>query len=129
MADIPIDVSPSGLSPFNYLIFVCTNVRDPSDSRGCCSARGGEQILARFKEEIKVKKLKAAGVRATKSGCLDQCIHGANIVIYGRKSHPDGIWYKKVTPDDVPEIIESHIINGKPVERLLFGFPVKNTQS
>ena len=116
------ELPPNAVSPFKHLIFVCTNVREPGNPRGCCQARGGEQILANFKDEIKVRNLKEAGVRATKSGCLDQCEEGANVVIYGRGVNSDGIWYSKVTPKDVKEIVESHIIKGKPVERLLFGW-------
>ena len=48
------------------------------------------------------------------SGCLDQCEHGPTVVVY-----PDAVWYGRVTAADVDEIIESHIVNGKPVERLM----------
>jgi len=48
------------------------------------------------------------------SGCLDQCEHGPTVVVY-----PDAVWYGRVTANDVEEIIESHIVNGKPVERLM----------
>ena len=53
-------------------------------------------------------------MRANQSGCLDQCEHGPNLVIY-----PDAIWYCGVTLADVDEIIDSHIIGGRPVERLM----------
>jgi (2Fe-2S) ferredoxin len=58
------------------------------------------------------------------SGCLDQCEHGPTVVVY-----PDGVWYGRVTPDDVEEIIDSHIVNGKPVERLLIPDECLNTSS
>jgi len=32
--------------------------------------------------------------------------------------YPDGVWYAQVRPSDVPEIVEEHIVNGRPVERL-----------
>jgi (2Fe-2S) ferredoxin len=32
--------------------------------------------------------------------------------------YPEGVWYGKVTPADVPEIMEKHIVGGQPVERL-----------
>ena len=53
-------------------------------------------------------------VRANAAGCLDQCEHGPTVVVY-----PDGVWYGRVTAADVEEIIESHIVNGKPIERLM----------
>jgi (2Fe-2S) ferredoxin len=32
--------------------------------------------------------------------------------------YPDGVWYAQVRADDVPEIVEEHIVNGRPVKRL-----------
>jgi (2Fe-2S) ferredoxin len=52
-------------------------------------------------------------VRANQAGCLDQCEHGPNVVVY-----PDEVWYGNVRLDDVDEIVESHIIGGVPVARL-----------
>ena len=52
-------------------------------------------------------------IRANQSGCLDQCEHGPNVVVY-----PDAVWYGHVTEADVEEIIESRTLGGKPVERL-----------
>ena len=97
---------------FTHHIFVCENFRDPSDPRGCCAAKGSEAIRKRFKEEIKSRGLKGQ-VRANKAGCLDQCSLGPTVVIY-----PEGVWYGHVNENDVAEIIESHVIGGKPVERL-----------
>jgi hypothetical protein len=37
--------------------------------------------------------------------------------------YPDGIWYAAVTPADVPEILESHLLGGQPVERLRYDPP------
>jgi (2Fe-2S) ferredoxin len=60
---------------------------------------------------------KAAGlaerVRINKSGCLDQCEHGPTVVVY-----PDAVWYGFVKPGDAAEIVEEHLVNGRPVERL-----------
>jgi (2Fe-2S) ferredoxin len=53
-------------------------------------------------------------VRPNKAGCLDQCAQGVTVVVY-----PEQVWYGHVTPADVPEIIQQHILGGKPVARLL----------
>ncbi len=98
---------------FDHHIFICENFRDPSDPRGCCGAKGSEEIRATFKEEIKKSGLKGK-VRANKAGCLDQCAQGPVVVVY-----PEGIWYGHVKPEDVDEIMKSHIKNGEPVKRLL----------
>ncbi len=52
-------------------------------------------------------------MRANAAGCLDACAYGPSIVVY-----PEGVWYGHVRPEDVPEIVESHLVNGIPVERL-----------
>jgi (2Fe-2S) ferredoxin len=100
------------LPRFEQHIFICTNVRPPDNPKGCCAAKNSEALAAKFKEELHRRGLKGK-VRANKAGCLDQCELGASIVVY-----PDGVWYGRVTLDDVNEIIESHLLAGKPVERL-----------
>ncbi len=93
-------------------IFVCTNARAPAHPKGCCSTKGSAQLVGAFKEELANRGLLAT-VRAQKAGCLDACELGPSVVVY-----PEGIWYAKVILSDVSEIIESHIVGGKPVERL-----------
>ena len=45
--------------------------------------------------------------------CLDRCADGPVMVVY-----PQGVWYTFVDVDDIEEIIQSHLIAGRPVERL-----------
>jgi (2Fe-2S) ferredoxin len=52
-------------------------------------------------------------IRINKAGCLDRCTDGPVAVIY-----PEGIWYTFIDTEDVEEIIQSHLIQGRPVERL-----------
>jgi len=94
-------------------IFVCINERPPEDSRGCCSAKGSEQVRELLKDGLKARGLSKI-VRANAAGCLDACATGTTVVIY-----PEGIWYGGVTAADVEEIIEKHVIRGEVVERLL----------
>jgi len=94
-------------------IFVCINERPPEDSRGCCSAKGSEQVRDLLKDGLKARGLSKI-VRANAAGCLDACATGTTVVIY-----PEGIWYGGVTAADVEEIIEKHVIRGEVVERLL----------
>jgi len=93
-------------------VFVCTNLRPPDHPRGCCGRRGGEDLRFAFKREIKAHGLKGR-VRANVAGCLDHCEHGAVVVVY-----PDAVWYGGVTEEDVAEIVEEHLVHGRPVERL-----------
>lgn len=97
---------------FSHHIFVCENRRDPSDPRGCCAARGGAEVREALKVDLKRRGLKGE-VRANGAGCLDACQYGPALVVY-----PEGIWYGHVRPEDVPEIVESHLVRGVPVERL-----------
>ena len=52
-------------------------------------------------------------MRVNQAGCLDRCEEGPVCVIY-----PEGTWYTYVDESDIDEIIESHLLNGVPVERL-----------
>lgn len=76
----------------------------------------GLAVKVQLKEEVEEKK-HAVNI----SGCHGFCQMGPLV-----RLEPEGILYCKVTPEDVPEIIESHILNGKPVERLLYHHPQTN---
>ena len=54
------------------------------------------------------------GVRVNKAGCLDRCAGGPVAVVY-----PEAVWYTYVDQQDIDEIVESHLKNGRVVERLL----------
>jgi (2Fe-2S) ferredoxin len=53
-------------------------------------------------------------VAVTPTGCLGPCSIGPSVLVY-----PEGVMYGNVTKADVNEIFESHLIGGKPVERLI----------
>ncbi|MGE5187327.1 MAG: (2Fe-2S) ferredoxin domain-containing protein [Acidobacteriota bacterium] len=98
---------------FQRHVFVCINERPADDPRGCCKAKGGVEVRDRLKKELKARGISKI-VRANNAGCLDQCARGVSVVVY-----PEQVWYGGVTVDDVAEIVESHLVNGKIVERLL----------
>jgi (2Fe-2S) ferredoxin len=93
-------------------IFICTNRRDPGNPKGSCAAKGSEEVREAFKKLVHERDLRGR-MRANAAGCLDQCERGVTVVIY-----PEQCWYGGVTAADVPEIVESHLIAGVPVERL-----------
>jgi (2Fe-2S) ferredoxin len=107
---------------FEHHIFICTNQRPPENPRGCCDPAGLGQLQLEFKKELAARGLKGA-IRANKAGCLDQCEHGPTVVVY-----PEAVWYGGVTAADVPEIIESHLVNGIPVARLQLRDECINTE-
>ena len=111
------------MPPFEKHIFICCNQREPGSARGCCTERASGDLHKLFKTAIAERGLKGS-VRANKSGCLDQCEHGPTVVVY-----PQAVWYGKVQPEDVTEIVESHIVNNVPVARLMLKDECINTPS
>ncbi len=76
-----------------------------------------KEIHKAFKEQVAKAGLKGR-VRVNNSGCLDQCGHGPNVVVY-----PEGVWYSHLNLEDVPVIVAEHLIGGRPVERLRYHPP------
>ena len=99
---------------FKKHVFICTNDKD-APKKSCGSIHGMELVEA-FKASIKEKGLQF-DIRAQKSGCLDICAFGPSMVVY-----PEGVWYGNVQLADVEEIVESHLVNNEPVERLALKF-------
>ena len=93
-------------------IFICGDHRPDDHPRGCCDRSATGDLHRAFKVSLARTSARAT-VRANKSGCLDQCEHGPTVVVY-----PDAVWYGHVTLQDVAEIVQSHILGGRPVERL-----------
>jgi (2Fe-2S) ferredoxin len=91
---------------FTHHVFVCCNTRAADHPRGCCDPTHSEALRNQFKIELKKRGLNGT-VRANMAGCLDQCEHGPNLVIY-----PQGIWYGGVQPSDVGRIIDETIARG-----------------
>ena len=98
---------------FQKHIFICINERPKDHPKGCCFHKGSTEVREKFKTELGKLGLTSM-VRANNSGCLDACEFGTSVVVY-----PEQIWYGGVTKNDVEEIIQNHIINNEPVERLL----------
>jgi len=98
---------------FERHVFVCENRRPEGHPRGCCAAAGGTEVKEALKAELKARGLQTR-VRTNSAGCLDACEHGVALVVY-----PEGVWYGGVTPADVPEIVDRHLVGGAPVERLV----------
>lgn len=77
--------------------------------------KGAEAAFDHMKARVKELRLNGEGkVRINRAGCLDRCNQGPLLVVY-----PQAIWYTFVDNEDIDEIIESHLVNGKVVERLV----------
>lgn len=99
---------------FKHHIFFCLNQRDPGVSRPCCAGSGAEAAFEHCKSAVKDLGLAGVGnVRVNRAGCLDRCEEGPVCVVY-----PEGVWYTYVDQSDIDEIVQSHLVNGRVVERL-----------
>lgn len=78
---------------------------------GCTSSKS-PKIIERLKKIIEERCIE--NVRVIKTGCFGLCAKGPIVII-----RPEDTFYAMVKPEDCEEIIESHILNGKTVERLL----------
>ena len=109
----PVDQTAATLRPYyNAHVFCCINERSPGHRRGCCKERGSLEL--RDYMRTRVREMKINRVRVNQSGCLDRCELGPVLVIY-----PEGIWYTYQTKEDVDEILQTHLIDGQVVSRLL----------
>jgi len=98
---------------YKYHVFFCLNVRE--DGAACCTDKGAEAAFDHMKSCVKSLGMNGKNkVRVNRAGCFDRCAEGPLLVIY-----PDAIWYNYVDNEDIDEIIESHLKQGKVVERLL----------
>ena len=98
---------------YKHHVFFCLNLRENGEA--CCMDKGAQAAFDHMKARVKKLGLNGAGkVRINRSGCLDRCELGPVMVVY-----PQAVWYTFVDNDDIDEIIVSHLVNGKVVQRLL----------
>lgn len=110
-----VELAPIASASIRYHVFVCTGKS--------CSAVDSAAVRDAFERELKARELQFGKVTKgcnpngsvvlTECGSVGFCAIGAAVMIY-----PDGVWYAQVRASDVPEIVEEHIMNGRPVERL-----------
>ena len=110
-----VELAPIAAANIQRHVFVCTGKS--------CSGNDSFAVKEAFERELKARNLqfgKASkgrnpngSVVLTECGSVGFCAVGAAVMVY-----PDGVWYAQVRASDVPEIVEEHIVNGRPVERL-----------
>jgi (2Fe-2S) ferredoxin len=101
------------MSYYKHHIFFCLNERDNGEA--ACSQHDATGAFQHCKQRVKAERLHGpGGVRVNKAGCLDRCAGGPVAVVY-----PDETWYTYVDTHDIDEIVESHLKNGRVVERLV----------
>lgn len=80
---------------------------------GCTSSHSAE-IIAEFEKEIAEKGL-ADEIKVIRTGCFGLCALGPIVVVY-----PEGAFYSQIKVEDVPEIVDEHLIKGRTVKHLLY---------
>lgn len=98
-------------------LFCCLNERPAGHPRGCCKEKGAERLRNYMKARVKELGLTET-MRVNNAGCLDRCELGPVVVIYG-ENDPAGTWYTWQSLEDAEEIIQSHLLKGEPVKRLM----------
>lgn len=109
------DLAPVSTAPIRHHVFVCTGKS--------CSAVGSAEVIEAFERELKARgilfgkeakgKNPKGSIVVTECASVGFCAIGAAVMVY-----PDGVWYAQVRAADVPEIIESHLLQGRIVDRL-----------
>jgi (2Fe-2S) ferredoxin/predicted O-methyltransferase YrrM len=110
------------MEPFRFHLFVCTQLKP--EGVPSCPASGSFAVLGALDREIQARGLNHPGlnnrglkndVQLTTCGCMGLCDEGPVMVVY-----PSGVWYRRVQPSDVSEIVDAHLRDGKPVDRLIW---------
>ncbi len=108
-------LAPVAIAPIRRHVFVCNGKS--------CSAVGSAEVKAAFEKLLDEKSLRygkeskgrnpRGEIVLTDCGSVGFCSIGPAVLVY-----PEGVWYAQVGASDVSEIIETHLENGKVVERL-----------
>ncbi|MDQ3667374.1 MAG: (2Fe-2S) ferredoxin domain-containing protein [Acidobacteriota bacterium] len=108
-------LAPVATAPLRHHVFVCTGKSCAAVDSADVKAAFERELLARgilFGKEKKGKNPRGS-VIVTECASVGFCVIGPAVMVY-----PDGIWYAQVGKEDVPEIVEEHLLNGRVVERL-----------
>ena len=79
-----------------------------------CTSSGSNNIIEQFEKSLAEKGLQDE-IKVVRTGCFGLCALGPIVIVY-----PEGAFYSLVTPEDVPEIVEEHLLKGRIVKRLLY---------
>ncbi|MBR5538734.1 MAG: (2Fe-2S) ferredoxin domain-containing protein, partial [Clostridia bacterium] len=77
-----------------------------------CTSSGSLALKEALEKELEAKQL-TEEVKIVVTGCFGLCALGPVMIVY-----PDGTFYSMVKPEDIPEIVDEHLLKGRPVTRL-----------
>ena len=96
------------LGQYEKHVFVCT-------TGGTCPTQGDTEAFVKSMRAAVARAGLHESIRINKSGCFSQCGNGPMVVVY-----PEDVWYAAVKAEDCEEIVQSHLVGGKPVERIRY---------
>lgn len=108
-------LAPVATAPIRHHVFVCTGKSCSAVDSADVRATFERELLARgilFGKEKKGKNPRGT-IILTECASVGFCAIGPAVMVY-----PDGVWYAQVSTEDVAEIVEEHLLNGRVVERL-----------
>jgi len=82
---------------------------------GGCVASGSLEVSAALREQLEKFGL-SREVKVVETGCLGPCVVGPVAIVY-----PDGTFYQSIKPADAADIVQEHLLKGRPVTRLIYG--------
>ena len=97
---------------YQHHLFFCCNQRQ--NTKMCCHQFNAKAMYRYAKDKCRILGLLGKGkIAISQSRCLGRCELGPVVVVY-----PEGIWYQYIDQEDIDDIINSHLIDNKPVKRL-----------
>ena len=102
------------MSPYHKHVFFCVNQRAAGED--CCNNHNAQAARDYVKDKVKMLGISTEKntIRINSAGCLGRCDLGPVLVVY-----PEAVWYTYIDQQDLDEIIEEHLTNGRIVERLV----------
>ena len=88
-----------------------------------CTSSGSAALHDKLADELKAKGLDEE-IKIVMTGCFGLCALGPIMIVY-----PEGTFYSRVTVDDIPEIVEEHLLKGRIVERLVYNEGAKTADA